>query len=85
MRDSKNGGGTSQTPQDADLEVYRIRAGECVTEEGTINTNFVTRGWLECQCERGKTQPVEERKKLKDSGFCRHYDSHESHTVTLKS
>lgn len=54
-------------------------------EEGTINTNFVTRGRLEQQCEQGKIQPVEEGKELMDSGFCRHYDSHESHTATSKS
>lgn len=54
-------------------------------EQGTINTNFVTRGRLELKCERGKTQPDEGRKKLMDSGFCRHDNSHESHTVTSKS
>lgn len=37
-------------------------------EEGTVNTNLVTRGRLEHQRERGKTQPVEERKKLVGSG-----------------
>ena len=37
-------------------------------EEGTVNTNLVTGGRLAHQRERGKTQPVEERKKLMDSG-----------------
>lgn len=45
-----------------------LEGGGCVMEEGTVNTNLVTRGRLEHQCEQRKTQPVEGRKKLMDSG-----------------